>query len=307
MGSRKHSDPRNSISTEIWPGDDILYNLKEDPDESHNLANKYLGKVEKLKNLLKIFGLKKHWNMDFDRFWHSLIVKGMSILILLFVTIPFGLKAQKAKKAEYLDSIKKELTKKWPNNRTINLVYHGHSVPSGYYTGGVVHRFDSYPFMAMKLIKEEYPFAVVNTITTSIGGEQSEQGAARFVSEVLPHKPDVLFIDYALNDRSIGLARAKKAWEKMIRIALRNDIKIILLTPTPDTNVPILEERNILERHSELIRNLAKKYQVGLVDSYEAFKKMVQSGKNLDDYMAQANHPNATGHAIVANLISEWF
>lgn len=55
----RHSDPRNSISTEIWPGDDILYNLKEDPDESHNLANKYLDKVEKLKKFIKNIRVKK--------------------------------------------------------------------------------------------------------------------------------------------------------------------------------------------------------------------------------------------------------
>src|SRR5680860_297607 len=120
----------------------------------------------------------------------------------------------------YLDSIKHELQKKWPHNRTINLVFHGHSVPTGYRKTPVVNRFDSYPFLTLKKIKEEYPFAVVNVITTSIGGEQAEQGAKRMKEEVLPQRPDVLFIDYALNDRSIGLERAKSAWEKMIKQAI---------------------------------------------------------------------------------------
>ena len=33
----------------------------------------------------------------------------------------------------YLDSIKKIMKTEWPKNRTINLVFHGHSVPSGYF------------------------------------------------------------------------------------------------------------------------------------------------------------------------------
>ena len=35
--------------------------------------------------------------------------------------------------ANYLDDIKVELNKEWPQNNTLNLVFHGHSVPAGYY------------------------------------------------------------------------------------------------------------------------------------------------------------------------------
>lgn len=230
------------------------------------------------------------------------------LLLLLFVfLLTVHVSAQIAERATYLASIKDELTKKWPENRTINLVYHGHSVPSGYYTGGVVRRFDSYPFMVMKQLKEMYPYAVINTITTSIGGEQAEQGTERFAADVLPLQPDVVFIDYALNDRSIGLERARAAWEKMITIARQDSIKVILLTPTPDTQVDILEPGNILQQHAEQVRSLATTSQVGLVDSYKAFQDLVASGKKLDPYMAQNNHPNALGHAVVAAEIMKWF
>lgn len=104
--------------------------------------------------------------------------------------------------------------KKWPDNRTVNLVFHGHSVPSGYANTPNVKTLQAYPHQVLEAVKEIYPYAVVNSITTSIGGENAEQGAKRFKQEVLPHRPDILFIDYALNDRSIGLERALKAWEK---------------------------------------------------------------------------------------------
>ena len=83
----------------------------------------------------------------------------------------------------------------------------------------------------------------MNSITTSIGGEQAEQGAERFKEEVLIYRPDVLFIDYALNDRSIGLERAKIAWEQMIQEALAYGTKVILLTPTPDLKEDISSDR----------------------------------------------------------------
>ncbi len=71
-------------------------------------------------------------------------------------------------------------------------------------------------------------------IVTEIGGENAESGAARFAADVLCYKPDVVTIDYALNDRQLGLARAEQAWRSMIEAAVAKDIKVILLTPTHD-------------------------------------------------------------------------
>ncbi|NER17864.1 SGNH/GDSL hydrolase family protein [Spongiivirga citrea] len=214
--------------------------------------------------------------------------------------------AQEKSKSTYLDSVKLELHKKWPKNRTINLVFHGHSVPSGYLTKGVVDAFGSYPFLSLKRIKIDNKYAVVNAITTSIGGEQSEQGAQRFQTEVLNHKPDVLFIDYALNDRSIGLERSATAWEKMIEEALAYGTKVILMTPTPDLREDIQSNETPLEKHSQQIRKLADVYNVGLVDSYSLFREIAKT-EDLNLYMAQNNHINRMGHQVVANAIYEFF
>ncbi|WP_207303283.1 SGNH/GDSL hydrolase family protein [Hyunsoonleella flava] len=195
---------------------------------------------------------------------------------------------------------------KWPNNRTINLVFHGHSVPTGYTTRGVLDRLNAYPYRTLKKVNDFYPYSVVNTITTSIGGEQAEQGAIRFKDEVLNHKPDVLFIDYGLNDRSIGLERAKVAWEQMIQEALEYGTKVILLTPTPDLKEDITSDETPLAQHSAQIRALAKKYNVGLVDSYAMFKALAEI-QPLKGYMSQNNHINQKGHQFVADAIFEYF
>ncbi|REG89195.1 SGNH/GDSL hydrolase family protein [Winogradskyella sediminis] len=231
-------------------------------------------------------------------------------IILPILAILFGLNLSIAQENNasnhYLDSLKKELKVKWPNNRTVNLVFHGHSVPTGYTTRGVVDRTDSYPYRTLKKVNDFYPYSVVNTITTSIGGEQAEQGAKRFKEDVLIYKPDVLFIDYALNDRSIGLERAKKAWSQMIEEALEYGTKVILLTPTPDLKEDILSADAELAKHSEQIRALAKTYNVGLVDSYAIFKKLAET-ETLQGYMSQNNHINQKGHQFVADAISEYF
>lgn len=230
------------------------------------------------------------------------------ILLTLFIVVCINvLKAQQANPDTYLKPLIIELQRSWPDNRTIHLVFHGHSVPSGYSATPIVNTLGAYPHLTLKIIKEKFPTAVVNVITTSIGGEQSEQGEKRMITDVFPMKPDVLFIDYALNDRNIGLKRTEAAWRKMIEQALKYGCKLILFTPTPDLSEDILNDEAALAGYARLIRSLAIEYKVGLVDSYMVFKKMKQEGTNLADYMAQNNHPNERGHQVVATEISKWF
>lgn len=233
------------------------------------------------------------------------------ILLVVLALCPFLLSGYRcvaqADPATYLSNIKKELQKKWPHNRTINLVFHGHSVPTGYANTPYVHRVTAYPFVIFRELDTIYPYSVVNVITTSIGGENSVQGEKRFKRDVLPMRPDVLFIDYALNDRGIGLEKAKKADEKMIKMALRRHIKVILMTPSPDLTVDITKPGNILGQFADMLTALARKYHIGLADSYGAFVKIAKSGADLKSYMAQSNHPNAKGHAVIAGEIMKWF
>lgn len=230
-------------------------------------------------------------------------------LIFTFLLFSVGpLRGQEiASKADYLEKIKSEMLVEWPKNRTINLVFHGHSVPAGYFKTPTVNTLASYPYLVLKDIKSAYPLTVVNVINTSIGGENSESGLKRFESDVLTHKPDVLFIDYALNDRGMGLERAKIAWEKMIRLALDKNIKVILLTPSPDQRVDIKDDLSILDQHASQIKALAKNFQIGFIDSYALFKNKVKTGHNLVDYMSQVNHPNEKGHQMITDEIMGYF
>lgn len=231
----------------------------------------------------------------------------MKLFYLLFIGTLLVISPSTENKSDYLNELKLELQQKWPGNRTINLVFHGHSVPAGYFKTPIVNTLESYPFLVIRELHAQYPYAVINVINTAIGGEDSNRGAQRFESEVLTHRPDVLFIDYALNDRRIGLDSAKVAWESMIQAALRQDIKIILLTPSPDQKLDLKEDDTILDQHSNQIRGLSEKYEIGLVDTYSLFKKEINAGIELPSLMSQGNHPNEKGHALIASGILEYF
>lgn len=208
----------------------------------------------------------------------------------------------------YLADVTAEMAKKWPENRTVNIVCHGHSVPAGYFATPYVNTFSAYPHQLHQLLKERFPFAVLNVIVTGIGGENSESGAARFERDVLCHRPDVLTIDYALNDRGLGLERAETAWRSMIEKALAQNVRVILLTPTWDNSYYVKNENwEKLGQHAQLVRRLAEEYGVGLADSFACFEAYCRKESDLAGLLSHVNHPTQLGHELVAREIAKYF
>ena len=207
----------------------------------------------------------------------------------------------------YLEEVKGLMGQKWPDNRTVNIVCHGHSVPSGYFKTPIVDTFNAYPHLLHQALKAKYPHAVINVIVTAIGGETSDKGAERFKKDVLSHQPDVVTIDYGLNDRRIALEKSGSSLASMIEQAKAQGVKVILLTPTGDLSSDLNDPQDPLNKQAELIKNLAQSHNVGLVDSLAEFKDYVAGGDKLEDLMSQVNHPNRKGHDLVTHALMKWF
>jgi lysophospholipase L1-like esterase len=211
------------------------------------------------------------------------------------------------KPANYFGELIEEMKIHWPANRRITIVAHGHSVPAGYFKTPEIRTFDSYPSLLHQRLASLFPTAAIEMVVTAIGGEASSSGANRFEKDVLSIKPDIVLIDYALNDRGIGLKTSRENLEKMISQCTERKIKVILLTPTPDQTEDILQTETPLNSFQEMIRQLAIQHKVAMVDSYEAFRQRVASGTPLPQLMSQVNHPNRQGHELVADLLFSLF
>lgn len=212
--------------------------------------------------------------------------------------------------ATYLSDIVTILKSHWPNNRTVNIVCHGHSVPAGYFATPRVDALNAYPHLLYCGLKQRFPFAVLNVIVTARGGEESDAGAARFAEDALCHRPDVVTLDYGLNDRRIGLDSARSAWRMMIEQALEQKYKVVLLTPTCDVTQRTTytgNDRNLLAEHAAQIRDLAAEYELGLADSFAAFHRYQETTGPLDDLLSWSNHPNRRGHELVTAELLRWF
>ena len=224
---------------------------------------------------------------------------GLPLILLSLIT--------QAAELAPLPEVVAALELKWPKNQTVHIICHGHSVPAGYFKTPAVHGDEAYPAGLQAGLRARFPHAVLNVVVTAIGGEASDRGAARFERDVLALRPAVVTIDYALNDRRLGLEKAKANWVAMIIAAQAAKVKVVLLTPTPDQNAKLADPQDPLNLHAEQIRALAKEHGVLLVDSLALFKAKIAAGTPLPDLMSQVNHPNAAGHALVAAALLDLF
>ena len=208
----------------------------------------------------------------------------------------------------YLMPILERMSRPYPDNHTVHIVCHGHSVPAGYKAIPVVDPFAAYPHQLYRLVKERYPFASLQVIVTAVGGEDAVHGARRMECDVLCHKPDVLTIDYALNDRYCGAQAAEKAWREMIEKGLAYGCKILLMTPNWDRSCFRRDRmwQSLLEQAGQ-VRRLANAYGVGLVDFFDVFQRYEQAGGDPDDLLCAEDHPSSLGHRLLAREIGHWF
>lgn len=211
--------------------------------------------------------------------------------------------------ATYLLPLTTAMCRTWPENRNIRIVCHGHSVPSGYFRTPEIRTFDSYPHLLHRLLAERFPWAPISVIVTAIGGEHSETGAARFANDVLSLKPDLVTIDYGLNDRGIGLERAAAAWNAMLTALAGAGVPAIALTPTFDSAgvSPADPASGVLADHARQIRALAAKAGVGLADSHAAWSGHCRAHGSFQALLSQGNHPSRAGHELVAGELIRWF
>lgn len=214
-----------------------------------------------------------------------------------------------ADKKVYLEELAGKLQKVWPDNESVTVVCHGHSIPCGYMADNVTRPFDAYPHLFHVGLAERFPHCVVNVIVTAVGGENSVSGVRRFERDVLCHRPYLVTIDYGRNDMFLTGAQMRGAWREMTEQALDAGCKVLLLTPAPDSGAVYYEENARLltdGEMAEIIRETAEQFHVGLADVHETFEGLFARGHRRSEYAASVNHPGRRGHEIIADCMLEW-
>lgn len=180
------------------------------------------------------------------------------------------------------------------DGETVTVAYLGGSITEGV---GAPDKESCYAKLSFDALSEVYGgnFEYVNA---GVSGTPSILGNLRVQKDVLDYSPDIVFLEFAVND---GMEQIyKESYESLIRTILKQDnepavILLFTVTKTGHTCQPHMSE-------------LGEYYQLPMISVPDAIQPEIEAGRmTWEDYSADEAHPNAEGHKLVAEFISNYF
>jgi lysophospholipase L1-like esterase len=188
-----------------------------------------------------------------------------------------------------------------------------------------------YSELLEKQLKAKNPAAQV--INTGIRGNNTEDAARRFQKDVLDKKPDLVVLQFGINDSAVDvwkqppaekprvdLTDFRKNLQYFISTLKTRGVKVVLMTPNPLRWTPRLLElygkppyhpespegmNRLLHTYVAAVRELALEESVALVDVEVAFRDYAGGHGSLDDLLLDGMHPNQHGQRIVAEMLGK--
>ncbi len=188
------------------------------------------------------------------------------------------------------------------NGCKVTIVAFGDSITAGY----CVRR--GFPSFWKVLLAEKYPDARVEMINSGISGDTSMDGLARLDWGVLSYEPDLVTINFGINDCVLGLDLEEfetNFVEMVRRIRAGPNSEILLLSSQPLETPPY---DRLVQDYYQAVERVAKQMDVGFVDVYGAWMRHVHAGTSLGSLILSGlDHPNEAGYRIIAEELMRLF
>ena len=182
------------------------------------------------------------------------------------------------------------------------IVCFGDSITAGY----AVRR--GFPSFLLESLRQRFPDSKIEMINSGISGDTSQDGLSRLDWAVLSYEPDLVTINFGINDCVLGLSLEEYEMnlvEMVRRIRAGPDSEILLLSSQPLESPPY--DQRVLDYY-QTVETVAKEMNVGFVDVYGAWMKRVQAGMPLDSLILPGlDHPNEAGYRIIAEELMSLF
>jgi lysophospholipase L1-like esterase len=165
-----------------------------------------------------------------------------------------------------------------------------------------------FPSFWKESLAEKYPEAVVEMINSGNCGDTSMDGLARLDWAVLSYEPDLITINFGINDCALGLDLEEFEMnfvEMVRRIRAGPNSEILLLSSQPLETPPY--DRMVLDYY-QAVHRVAREMDVGFVDVYGAWMRKVNAGTPLGNMILSGlDHPNEKGYRVIAEELMRRF
>ncbi len=188
------------------------------------------------------------------------------------------------------------------------------------YLGGSITEAAGYRVKTEQYFKTRYPGSSVTAFNAGVGGTGSSLGVFRLQEEVLAHNPDLVFVEFAVNDAASDSLLVCNAMEGIVRqIKKRNLNTDICFLYTINDQMTGAYNKGELYRSVRFMERVAGYYGLPSINlgidilkelnggklMFRGTKEMESSGRAVFSY--DGTHPGDFGHELYTKTIIRAF
>ena len=179
---------------------------------------------------------------------------------------------------------------------TVRIGFIGGSITEGAVSASVPSRYSS---RFCRFLRQTFPLADIEELNAGIGATNSRFGCSRLQQDLLDRRPDMVVIEFAVNDDPADPAGSEAAIEGLIRRTLQ------------DPDVPVLLFHTMNSRGDNTIQEaqarIARHYALPVISYRDACWPLIEAGiLPWAEVSADIVHPNDKGHLIGGYLLYDF-
>ena len=184
------------------------------------------------------------------------------------------------------------------------LGYFGGSITEG---AGASSPSTCYRALVTEWFRSRYPDAEIREIQAAIGGTGSDLGMYREELDLLSKEPDLVFLEFAVNDGGVPYERILRQGETILKKLYAHNpyTEVVILLTTTGSVCALLEKGGEYVSRSAYF-TLAHHYAIPAIDvGAPLHYAVIRAGGDFHTYTTDTVHPNDAGYAIYTKTITE--
>lgn len=180
----------------------------------------------------------------------------------------------------------------------VTIAYLGGSITEG--AQAKPQKTKCYAYVSYEIFRDRYASdpEKVHYVNAGISGTPSLLGLTRLEQDVLSKTPDIVFVEFAVNDSTDH--QSKVAYESLVRRLINSETQpavILIFT--------LMSSGYNAQEHME---EIGKYYDLGMISVKNAISPEIKKGTmTFRDYSSDYAHPTTEGHAFIADMIAHYF
>lgn len=180
----------------------------------------------------------------------------------------------------------------------------GEEITIGYFGGSITQGSSAdantcYARLTTNWFEENFPEAKINYINAGIGATGSYIGVHRVQKDLLDANPDLVFIDFSVNDTTENTERNINSYDSLIRkiYSAESNPAIVTIAMTMEDGT------SFQDYHADIV----KAYDIPMISYKNAILHVIDKGYiKWTDISDDNIHPNFTGHGVLTEIITAY-